>query len=1072
MRSRVAVWVLSVVMPLLVFAGAWWALQRPAEATGPAASFEQDLAKYEPDVIVFGSSLANRGVNLPILARSLGLPENKVYLMQMPHSSIAHWYAMLKNRVYGAGHRPKLVLVVDALASMIHHDLLTELDANVDRLVGQMSPDEPVLAAKVFHVEDAASYRKMFLDQRAGELREQVVHGWRDLWLARATRRGTDEEIEALVARVNDEVFANDRMDYERHGSNDAASLLSASAVPTTASDFELQRDALLPDMADLAKAHGTNLVYVRIPLPPSNPTLDEVPSEIEAEATRWIEDLGGIYLDMRSLDLDDSYFEDMRHLSARGAELFTSALGRVLVALHALDPGAGGRSVRALETPDAVVEEGALPTLPDPARALRSGDGCTLRWPAGGWAGLDTKHLEAWGALALPLRVEVQGQALAYGPGAGCAGRVWVSEGQLWVALPQPGATPSFSWAPHVSDAADPEGHGARWLAPGTKVRLKFSAAWTLPEAAFKVFARGYKVGDGRGDPVVSVGASTFTLTDRQGRLGGGARLAAPTEPDWELQIEVPADGAWVYLHHLAIGAAPSTAFVHGRAETLHGSSFRVVGGRVEDTGQRATYAAAPPVVPLEPKLRRGGFKAGAFELPTIAHLADSAARDDDHPNKCSPVYVTENGAPLMGAHSPCADVVTLGEGRTCFAGDMLVFAASDGTDPLTNGRTYGLVLSPRRVCDVYAQKNAAFLRDSWWLYPGDVATFTVAREHLAAFRDGVNSVEVEVMSHVASLDVPLQVEVVADGVTVLQQTWQPEGVLKRRRVTWALDRALAPTVREVVLRFTNPSAKAFPLLTSVTLGEDYDVFGDGPAKASTVAADASTARVEAAASRTGVPLVDLASKRATLTGMGAVEAKVFPVWPISDAHLDKLGLPAGSPVTLSVDGVALRHERDRRAFKQGCDACFFHTGQSLVFFAPGAGKDAALTVGLDADAPTLAADGTAMWWVYPGTTLSFDVPPGLKGTVVVEGVAFHPQEESLGQGFLLESGSGRATLARGASEGLLLGEVALGDSLRVRGETPGGFFLVRKLRIQSERSVTWLIDQPLPDGGRVVGE
>jgi hypothetical protein len=370
-----------------------------------------------------------------------------------------------------------------------------------------------------------------------------------------------------------------------------------------------------------------------------------------------------------------------------------------------------------------------------------------------------------------------------------------------------------------------------------------------------------------------------------------------------------------------------------------------------------------------------------------------------------------------------------------------------------------------------VYAQKNAAFLRDSWWLYPGDVATFKVGREHLAAFRDGVNSLEVEVMTHVAPLDTPLTVEVVADGVTVLKQAWQPEGVLKRRRVTWALDRALPPTVGEVVITFTNPSAKSFPLVTSVTLGEDYDVFGDGPAKATEVAADAAVVRAEATASRSGTPLLDLAAKRTTLTSMGAVEAKVFPVWPISDAHLDKLGLPAGSPVTLSVDGVAMHHERDRRAFKQGCEACFFHTGQSLVYFGDGK-KDAVLQVGLEPTAPTIAADGTPMWWVYPGTSLEFAVPAGAKGKVVVEGVAFHPQEESLGQGFLLESGSARSALARGASEGLLVGEVALEGSLQLRGETPGGFFLVRKLRIQSERSVTWIVDQPLPDGGKVVGE
>jgi hypothetical protein len=1081
---------LSIVLPLLILLGGWGLLRRPAAVSEEVWAFDRQLAVHEPEVIVFGSSLANRGVDLPVLARGLGLPENKILLMQLPHSSLAHWYAMLKNRVFANGHRPKLVLVVDAFTSMLHHDLLHDMEPNVERLMEHMTPNEPVLAEKVFQSDDPEQFRDYVVRLRANAWRDGLLDRWRDLVLGTFfTRKGKPEELEKLVERVNDDVFANDKMNYDLHKQKleeqiERGAPTSTSNIPYSDEDWDLRRHALLPDMAELANEYGANLFFVRIPLPPSNTDMDFVPPEVETEAVDWIESLHAVYLDMRGLDLDDGMFEDMRHLSNRGAELFTSALARVLSAMHALEPGASDRAIQSLERPQSVAVDGRTLAAPSLDGAKRSADGCRVEVDAGPFASLSWARLsslagrEAEAGVPSPLRVTEAGVALAHRQGGpGCTGSAWIEGGKLIISPTTPGAAVEVVLDWDSPDPSDPTGKPLRWVAPGTTVTMTFADPWTLPDNAFRVYARGQGVGDGQGAVTVSVQDETFTLANRAGRLSGSSRLRAPREAGWALRVAVPSDGPWLLLHHLAIGAPPSTAFLIGRAETLHGSSVRIVGGRVEDTQVKATYLADPVVVPLVPRLRRGGRGTGAFDLRTLIDLSDSEERDDLRPNQCSPLRVLEDGVPLTGAHAPCSDVIALGEGRSCFASGIFIFASSDGSDPVLNGRSYSLALTPRRVCDVMGQKNAAFLRDSWWLYPEDVAEFQIGAPSLGAFRDGANVLEVEVMPHVAPLAEPLQIVVTADGQTVLDQRWQPEGTMKRRRIAWPLSPPLPVGTRELVVRFTNPNDKSFALLTSVTLAEEYDMFAEQVAKVATVADGTPSVAIEARAERTGQVLLELDPKRGTMTQQGAVEIKVFPLWPISDSYLEKIGLAPASPIAVSVDGRAFTHEPDRKAFRGGCTDCFYHSGQSILLYGEKLKKQIEPAISLASALPGRAMDGSETWWVYPGTTLTWSLPKALPAgsTVVVEGLAFHPQKEMVGSGLFLAAGGGEAPLARGAGEGVALVELAAGapvTTIALRSEAPGGFFLVRRLRVQSPAGVGWVVQQPMPDGGKAVGD
>jgi hypothetical protein len=1079
-RRRPLVLLAAVLLPVLVIVSGWRALRASVGISEDAAQFDRELARREPEVIVFGSSLANRGVDLPVLARSLGIKEEKILLMQLPHSSLAHWYELLKNRVYANGHEPKLVLVVDAFTSMLNHDLLHDMQSNVDRLVAQMTASEPEVASKVFHIDDPEQFREYFVRQRASEYRQSLLDSYRDQVIGLLyARKGRVEEAEKIVEKVNEEVFANDQMDYSLH-TEVATGLFGADKIThTDGGDYQLKRDALLPEMAALAAPHNTNIVYVRIPLPPSNSDMDLVPPDIEEEAVSWIGELGNVYLDMRALDLDDSYFEDMRHLNRAGSQLFTSALGRVLASMRALDAGASKRAVKGLEQPSSVVVEGAGVAVPSLAGVQAGASGCRYEVPAGAWSGLDTAFQASFGVSSLPIVAKQGGVVLRGAPGEGCVGGAWIENGRLIVSPTEPGAPVELSFEPQPVDTSVEGALPVRWVMPGTKVTFTFAEPWSLPENAFRVYVRGFAIGDSQVPVRVTVGEDAFTLVNQSGRVGGSAKVAAPLQPNWTLTIEVPAGGPMVMLHHLAIGAPPSTAFVLGEAESLHGIGIRVVGGRVEDTQHKGVFEAAPPPLPGQPRLRRAArndsSNEGLFQLEKLVDLADSNGRDDQKPNKCTPVAILEDGVPLGEPHSACSDVFTKGQGRTCFAGETFIFAASDDTDPMSNGRTYTAALTPRRLCDVYAQKQTAFLRDSWWFYPGDAGSFTLTPEETSVFRDGPNLLEVEVMPHVAEMESPVHVTLYQGDRVVLDKTFIPDATLKRRRIAWKIDPPLPPRPGELRVRIENTSKKSFPLLTSLTLAESYEVSGNA-ASAGTESAipsmiDGSLAQKDVVAVWTREPSKDALPepKKGSPTAYGANEVKVFAFWPVSNSYLEKLELPIASPVRLAIDGTSLAPVTDRKTFHAGCDACFYHNGQALLFFLKGVKKESTPTLTLDPSLPIDSATGSKVYWLYPTGAVHVAMPEKWRagpGQVTAEGIAFHPQKESVGAGLTLSVGDRTVAFGRGDADGKVYAVLEIDGSqppvIDLRSEAPGNFLMLQSLRLQDATGVTWVLRPP----------
>jgi hypothetical protein len=236
----------------------------------------------------------------------------------------------------------------------------------------------------------------------------------------------------------------------------------------------------------------------------------------------------------------------------------------------------------------------------------------------AGALASLDRSTMEELGQPPAPYLVTVGGQPLGQlAGGEGCVGAAWVEDGMLIVSPPTAsldGVEIAWRW-----EVEGPAPTGMRWVAPGSTHAIRFEQAWTLPDNTFRVYARALRVGD-HGTVSLRVKDEAFELRERDGRMAAVARLTPPREPGWELEVSVPPDGSFALLHHLAIGVAPTTTYLLGMAETLHGSSVRVVGGRVEDVKHRPTFAAEPPAA-AEPAT-------GAARAEGYGRLRDGPAR------------------------------------------------------------------------------------------------------------------------------------------------------------------------------------------------------------------------------------------------------------------------------------------------------------------------------------------------------------------------------------------------------------------------------------------------------------
>lgn len=656
-----APWLLSFALPAALLY-AWVRASQPDGLQHAAAGMERRIKAAKPKVIVLGSSVAFRDVDREVLAASLGLPTDDVLMATIPASTAAHWYAVLKWRVFDQPSPPKVVLIVDALASM----LTPLVDGHEERLrlADHVTTPDPSLGLKAFGDPNGVAVEQRRLAWR--ELRRAWVGSVPDamiglLWGAEKDPLGSGRQ---LVLEATDRTFAPDQRDLTRHG-----------GIPEMFRPPEPQRtwhipehpdQSFLPELLELCAAHGATPVFIRAPFPPSFPEVDRLPPAVEHDAAAFIHAHGGLYLDLRSLGLDDARFSDRDHANPDGARQITEAA-----------------------------------------------------------AALITAHVAA----ARPWRGEAPSLTVGFNP-----------------SLPP--------WTPPLAQALDGDADLAEGVvaSPGATLRWRADAAWPTDAA---VRLRASADGHARATLRWSGAAEGEAPLDGTGTLIAASTPGGFSAGPLTVELRVDAASAPVRVDSLSVGAPARMSWWIGDDIDARPGAIRLAGGRISDHQVVPTWASPPPPIPAAPDRPVRAGRAARFDLPRLTALADAPsdpdvlakmdegaqAGNDFLADACSPLRVLEDGVALPWQNTFCDHVGRLGHGRACHVGDALLFSASDGTDPLRNGRRYTLALTPDRSCHLKVRRGQAALFDGVWLYPGDTGTFAAPPDRRASLPAGAST-------------------------------------------------------------------------------------------------------------------------------------------------------------------------------------------------------------------------------------------------------------------------------------------------------------------------------------------
>lgn len=422
MPARLAAACLAVAGPALVLAlAATWVMQvrddedRQADenaglvfngqvrAGGAVAAMDAVMAR-DPEVVIIGPSYANTDLRRDLIAKNLGIPVQKVALLSIPNSVGAHWYAVLKYRVFEAGHRPKLVVVVSGLQSMLLTSPLTE-SSWVNLQVQLDDPSDPDVLAKARPDGQLALGR---LREQRGKARDKVTSLVREvptrMFLPSSVRSGGMGPLE-VRARL-DSVFADENVSMALHQANSTPIALSAEQRHYDPEMLPTPEASFIGDIGALAAEHGTRVVWVRPPMSPQIPAeLDDVvPEGFQERAVAVAAQTGGSFLDMRRLVMTAVMFKNEDHMNREGSRRFSEALGLALKELDALYLEA----LPGLEpiAPDRVVNTSDSEELP-PEEADWSGEGTWIAPGASLTLAFDQPWARERGVFAVKLAAE-----------------------------------------------------------------------------------------------------------------------------------------------------------------------------------------------------------------------------------------------------------------------------------------------------------------------------------------------------------------------------------------------------------------------------------------------------------------------------------------------------------------------------------------------------------------------------------------------------------------------------------------------------------------------------------------
>jgi len=592
--ARVASMTMAVLMPLLVVAAGLAGLESFRTASdkrenrnagkvingrvvqgGVVGMIERSLAANDPEVIILGNSLSNTDLQPALLARRLGIRKNRIQRYSVPNSIGAHWFLILKNRVYGNGYAPKLVILLSDMQSALA--VTPRSEASYNNLSVHMNRREPKINRKL----GERNYYLERVRQNRSTLRDKALEGARNAMVDLLYHQSFAPTDSRATEAALDRVFDASNTDMRLHNQVIPIFAEKAKLQPFDPADLPLPKDSFIPEITRMVSDNGGTAVFLRPPMSPMLPEElgDVVLPEVEPRAINMVERRGGLYLDTRQLPLQATHFHNVDHMNGEGARHYTEAVSRVLWELPKLADwrpwdGAEVDLLRFVEVtagvatprfPDAVYrkEPPAVPKGTKPFQRGRKGmpyfDTSHLHYLA------DTSTIELNPAArrCSPIRVLENGEPLPLG-NVSCdevakhrKGRYCHNNDKIYFSASDD-SSPFLNDREYTLDL-DPERRcwGAQWLYPNDQVRIRSTEGdfedFENGARALTLMARTRSKRGAEADPAwlrVKVWANdklrldeVITADALGGRRGHTFRLGKPIRPGSDVLLEVVND-------------------------------------------------------------------------------------------------------------------------------------------------------------------------------------------------------------------------------------------------------------------------------------------------------------------------------------------------------------------------------------------------------------------------------------------------------------------------------------------------------------------------------------------------
>jgi hypothetical protein len=475
---------------------------------GVVEMMERTLERTQPSIIILGNSLSNTDINPIQLAMRLGIPRHKIQRFSIPNSIGAHWWIVMKNRVYANGHTPRAVIMLSDMQSAIATRPLTE--ASYMNL--RVHVDEPLDDAYLDAKAGSNGWASSRIWENKGKVRDSALKLVRNVWVELVFRRQlyTGQSSQKISAAI-DRVFDAGSTDLRLHQSVIPIMQAERGLQPFDPSQLPKVEDSFIPEITTMVKENRGKAIFLR---PPMSPLLapelgDFVLPATEVAVRSLVAENGGAYLDMRNFHLTESDFYNVDHMNDRGAKRFTEAVALALEDLDVLGRGKKAREEYGREiqlfgdiklvdgelvdarTPLVYRRDEPLPVprvLWDPELKISRDETVYFDTPRLAFlSDTSTTQHHPFGARCSPVRVLENGVALPM-PNVSCEEVFKAGKGRV--------CHTADRMAFAASDNTDPTTNGRTYTLALDPDRQCEGTAWLYPDDAFRVTFPGGRLG------------------------------------------------------------------------------------------------------------------------------------------------------------------------------------------------------------------------------------------------------------------------------------------------------------------------------------------------------------------------------------------------------------------------------------------------------------------------------------------------------------------------------------------------------------------------------------------------